>query len=410
MTDWREEDLADATNAAALASQARATFPGLDINHDIDWLRASSAGANMSLLVLSAHKDGKLAGLAPFEVSPASLQIAVGGLTLMTKKVRRYALESNPLVADGLSNGALAECFRALADRLPDDAAVFLRGVPSSSTMHEQLVARTSPLRKLFHVVPHGPSYMRCRIRWDGSFETYLSSLGKVTRKDLKRTLKKAEERLGAHRLVRYTTPSEIDEFLRHAGEIADKTYQSKLLGLGLGKSAGLRANLASAARSGAFLGHILFVDDAPAAFHCGYVHRACFYMVDGGYDPRWSKAQVGIVTFLHVLQDLERHQDKVTVLDYLYGDADYKKRTSNLKAPERHYYLIKRSVSGAFLATAMRATDELSRKVGDVLDKYGVKSAVKRLLRRRRPHEAALPLLYEAAAPATTVAEMVHL
>jgi CelD/BcsL family acetyltransferase involved in cellulose biosynthesis len=356
-------------------------------------------------MALSLRKEGRLVGFAPFQIAPSHLRLAFGGLTLMKKSVRRFSLESTPLLATSLDTDALVGCFATLADRLPDDGAVFLRAVPHASPMHALLTNRESPLRSLFHVVPYGPSYERCRIRWDGSFETYLGSLGKVTRKDLKRTLKKAEERLGPHRLVRYTHPDEIDEFFRHADPVADRTYQAKQLGLGLAQNMGLRAKFACAARNGAFLGHVLFVGDEPAAFHCGYVHHQCFYMVDGGYDPRWSKAQIGIVIFLHVLRDLERHGDCVTLLDYLYGGGDYKKRTSNIAEPERHYYLIKKGVPGTLVAAAMRATDGLSRGVGDALNKYGVKKAVKRVLAGHKAH-AALPLVYDAARPLASLAE----
>ncbi|MCE9524343.1 MAG: GNAT family N-acetyltransferase, partial [Alphaproteobacteria bacterium] len=256
-------------------------------------------------------------------------------------------------------------------------------GIPHSSAFHVELHDKNSALRSRFFVVPHGPTYLRCRIRWDGSFENYLNSLSKVTRKDLRRTLKNSEPEVGAGlRIVRFTQLAKIDEFFRQAGKVADKTYQAKLLGLGLTQNTGLRQTLTHAARSGRFLGHILYVGDEPAAFHCGYIHGTCFYMTDGGYDPRWSKAQLGSFIFLKVLQDIETQKDPVTVLDYLYGDSTYKKRTSNVVEPERHYYLIRKSVSGAVLATAMHVTDGLSRGLGATLDRYGLKDFVKRMLR----------------------------
>ena len=141
-----------------VAEQARTEFPHLDINQDIEWLSAICADGGTSVLVLSAWQGDRLLGLAPFQVHPSQLQFAFGELTLARKQVRRFALERHPLLSDSLPAEALIECFAALADRLPEDGAVFLRGVPESSTMHALLTERGGPLKALFHVVPHGPS------------------------------------------------------------------------------------------------------------------------------------------------------------------------------------------------------------------------------------------------------------
>lgn len=380
MIQWQQETLTRPEQYEALAREARGVFSDLELSHDLAWQNMSSR-RDRTLVVLTARERGRLVGLAPFEVNPTALKFGLGEITMLRKRVQRFALERAPLVAGScdLTGG----CFAALAERLPANSAVFLRGVPEGSEAHAQIAACGSALRKAFHVVPHGPSYTRCKIAWDGSFETYLNSLGKVTRKDLRRTMKKAEEATPSWRLQRYTGEGDVVPYLEAASEVSGKTYQRLLLGEGIVNNERHRLNLLNAARTGRFLGHVLFAGSEAVAFHLSYVDGVRLYMINGGYDPAWAKAQPGMLTFLLMLQDLERHRVPVTTLDYLYGGGTYKERTSNLKATERHYYLIKRSLNGSVLAAAMHTTDVVSRYIGGFLERCQLKAFVRRNIRR---------------------------
>ncbi|MCE9523558.1 MAG: GNAT family N-acetyltransferase [Alphaproteobacteria bacterium] len=376
------ETPADVAEFDALAVEVSAAFSDVDLSHDLGWLSATWNDPDKSLLILTAREGGRLVGFAPFQVHPTRLQFGLGELTLARKRVCRFALEREPLVASGMMGDALAACFKALAARLPANGAVFLGGVPETSAMHELLSARSS-VRSAFHVVAHGPRYQRCRIRWDGSFERYLSTLGKKTQKNLRQTLKKIDSEYGARvGFERFSDAESIDAFLKDAVEVSAKTYQATLLGLGLSQSARPGEKLKRAAAMGRFLGFVLRIDGRPVAYDYGYVHEGRFYWVEGGYDPAWAKAQIGSYNFVRILLDLEARKSPVTSLDYLHGENAFKERTSNMKTHERHYYLLKRGVSGTPLAYAMRASDLVSRRLGGVLEKYQAKDFVKRQLR----------------------------
>lgn len=382
MAVWQEVPLSRPEDYEALRAESRAAFESLDLNHDVTWL-ADSAARDCSIVVLAARREGRLVGLAPFEVHPSSLKFGLGDLAIARKRVQRFTLERSPLVSHDAGPDVLSACFDGLVKRLPSNGAVFLRGVPEGSDMHGLLTERHSPVRSAFHVLPHGPTYTRCRISWNGSFDTYLSTLSKVSRKDLRRTLTKAEQASPAWRLERYCGVEDVVPYLEAAGEVSAKTYQHRLLGEGVFNNDYHRTNLLMAARKGQFLGHVLFAGDQPAAFHLGYIAGSSFCMVNGGYDPAWAKSQVGILTFLMMLQDLERHRVPVTLLDYLYGGGAYKERTSNVKTQERHYYLIKRDFSGSALAVTMRTADAVSRSLGGFLERFQLKGFIKRHIRR---------------------------
>jgi Acetyltransferase (GNAT) domain len=378
---WQEEVLSSREAIEALARSARDSFSALDPSQDLTWLHARS-NDERRLYVLSARRNGSLLGLAPFEIHPSTLRFGLGELTLARKRIRRFALEGAPAVADG-SPETLSACFELLAARMPKAGGIFLRGVSEKSVLHPLLNEPGGPIHSWFHVIPHGPTYLRCRINWNGNFEDYLNSLGKVSRKDLRRTLRKAAASTSAFRLQRYCNEADVAPFLEIAARVSARTYQQQLLDEGIHNSEQEKKELLTAARMGRFLGHILFSDQEPIAFHLGAVHDTCFHMVDGGYDPDWAKMQVGILTFLLVLKDLEQHRTPVETLDYLYGGGTFKERTSNTTVPERHYYLFRRDAAGTALASAMFASDNLSRLIGEFLARYRLKEFVKRQIRR---------------------------
>jgi hypothetical protein len=380
---WEFETLSCDQRARELAAEAAAEFDDVDLEQDVAWLRSTDAQQpGRTVCMLSARLDGRLVGLAPFVAHPVRLQFGIGDLTIFEKRVMRFSLERGPLVSDALPQASAGDCLAGMAEHLPSNAVVFLRGVAEEAPLHSQLNEKGGRLRSAFHVVPFGPTYRRCCIAWNGSFEGYLETLGKVTRKDLRRTLKKASTVLGSEpELRRYREVGEVAAFVRDATEVSANTYQDRL-GAGLSASHEMHGAIAAAAADGRFLGHVLFVDGKPAAFHLGFLYHQRFYMVNGGYDPAWAKAQLGILTFLKMLQDLERERVPVTVLDYLHGEGAYKLRTSNALARERHYYLIKRNARGALLAGALRASDAGSRAFGALMDRFGLKERAKALLR----------------------------
>lgn len=379
---WHQEEISTDLRAQELGREVRDRFPDLDLSHDVSWLaRTEGQQSDRRIVALSARRGGELVGFAPFVAKPARLQFALGPIVFFSARVQRFVIDAGPLLDRVEPDTALAACFSGLAEHLSRDGVVFLRGVRDDTLLHRVLTDRDGVLRSSFHVVPFGASYKRCGIRWDGSVDRYLDTLGKVTRKDLRRTLKKAPSVMGVEpTLKRYGDVADVAAFVRDAVEVSKKTYQAKL---GYGLTASDRSGLERAAEMGRFLGHVLFRGESPVAFHLGFMHGHRFYMVDGGYDPAWAKAQVGIYTFLRVLQDLENERVPVTLLDYLYGDHAYKVRTSNEWAQERHYYLMRRDARGTLLAAALRTSDASSRTLASLLERIGFKTRLRALLRR---------------------------
>ena len=62
---------------------------------------------------------------------------------------------------------------------------------------------------------------------------------------------------------------------------------------------------------------------------------------------PAWSKSNVGIVMMCALLKDIEKHGDRITLMDCTNGPTIPKARTSNRVANERNYFLLRKSPTG---------------------------------------------------------------
>jgi hypothetical protein len=369
--------------ARALAEQARACLPVAYIEHDVEWAALKRDVPGEELLVLCDEAGDRMFGIAPFQVYLTHLEYGIGPIRFFRKRVRCYHLEEEPITARPDKRAALADCYRALSLAIPHGAAVYCECVPENSTLHALLEDRSSPLHRAFHVLPWGPLSPRYKIAWDGSFERYLASIGYTSRKDLRRTLKKFEKSDSLRvELRRYRSEDEVAAFLEDAIPVSDKTYQKQLLGIGLSDDDRLEVKLREAARKGYFLGHNLYLNGKAVAFHYGYNYNSTFYMIDGAYDPAWAKHQVGVVIFCEVLKDIEKHGDRITLMDYMNGPSILKARTGNRVANERNYFLFRRSPAGFLHYHSLKLTNRLSDSLAALLARLKLMQKAKDLVR----------------------------
>ncbi len=384
VSDWHAYDATDPVARQALAAELEQALPVRKMAHDVDWLGVVSATPGHRLVTLIDRDGEGIVGIAPFHVHECGLSFWIGEISVYSKAVERFAMDEGPLTRRQQTRAATDECLAALAGLLKRRNVVFIGGVPRDSELQSLIDDETSLLRQRFYVVPHGTEYLRCRVAWNGRFEDYLGSLSARERSKLRRALKRFADLPDTRsRVRRFQTPAEIDRFLADAIPVSARTYQSRLLDLGLESGGAAEREIRASAARGYFLGHVLYINEAPAAFHYGHVFKGCFFMAAAGYDPRYATHEIGIVLFLEVLKDIEKRGDPIDLMDNLYGGGSYKERTSNIKSPERHYYLIPKTASGAILANSLRWTDSLSRGLGNWLAKHGLKDRIKKLIRR---------------------------
>lgn len=356
--DARAIALADAGAVARCAAAVGSRFAITEVNHDVEWLNAGRA-PDEELLVVSAGDEGAPLAFMPVKASSAVIAYTAGRSTILKWNVRQFSVVQGPLTNGPDIRAAYSKILRALARALPANGAVFISAAQCDGPFAALLDDVSAPLLNDFHVFKWGAENWHCKIDWTGKVEAYLASLGADSRRNFKRYEKKlfANSEMRAE-VRRFQTPSDIDLFLHDGVKVSDKTYQKSLLGLGLARGGPTERRIRFAAERQGFLGHILYLQGEPAAFHLGYLFGETFFAVQMGYDPSHSTHQPGAVLFFHVLQDVERLRLPVRVIDCLAGVTDFKLRTTNRKERVQNYYLFPRTTRGFATYASLRIAD----------------------------------------------------
>jgi hypothetical protein len=387
MTVWKRAHESTLTTLHERTGEILHAAPERLMEHDLVWLKGLVAAPSQSLAVYVLHRDEKVVGYAPFLVHPSALAYELAGTRLLRRNVSRYVLAGEPVFDGALATASpevLIDLFKTLRPQLEPTHVVFLAGVNADSTLF-QLIRQKSPLHKVFHVVPHGPTYQRRRIRMGGSYEEYLQSLRGTTRRGLKRSRKKFLAKAGDEFSVRrFESTDDVSPFVRHATTISKKTYQWHLLGLGMRDVASRNAKYTYAAKNGWFRSYILYAQNEPIAFASGYLHNKTYYGHELGCDPDWRPSNAGVFLLTEIIQDLFADTAPVEVYDFLYGDGLLKSRLANTERTERHFYLFPRGFHGALMAYPLRAVNWLSSAASFVLQRLHLKEYVRRLRRDR--------------------------
>lgn len=384
--EWQDLDSLSPTIRSKTLSEIQhliINHPDATMEHDLEWLYAK-CGVEKSVRAFVCYAaDGVLIGYAPFFVHPSALSFELLSLTLYDYRIRRLTIASTPLIApDHASPDIFQSLFIKLLGSLDRRDALFGLGVPLSSQF-SQFLQHNHSLRKEYLFFPHGMPYFRRFILLPKSFDEYLKNLSHGTRKQIRRAMRNLENDADLSASFRaYTLPEEISTYLALAQTVSDKTYQKALLGLGVSNNSETHQTLALAAKKGWLRSYILTCKHKPVAFQQGYLHNGTYYAELTGYDPSWADKSVGTVMQIYRIHDLI--QLGVTKLDFLYGDNEKKKSLSNFAREEQNFYIIPRRFPISVIAQILRIFNFTTKQLGNFMEKYGLKSKIRRFLRKR--------------------------
>jgi len=383
---WRLcDDLAQETQFRLRGeiTQLLAAHPDACLDHEASWLQSKArTGAGAVRIYVLLDPEERLLGYAPFLVHSSRLSFSYAGYTLYGYPVSRYSLTSQPLL-----NGPYdrEEIVMAMLSRVRKDlvgnAVAFGLGVSVDSALGR--VIRSAEVRKLFHVMQHGPQYQRRLLRLPQNLDKYMSLLGSKTRQDLRRQERRLLKETGNDvRLGIYGDPESVSSFLDTVQTVSQRTYQWNQLGMGIQNRESTRVHLENVARKGWLRGYVLYARGAPVAYMVGYLYRSTYYSESIGYDPNWAEWSVGNVLHLHVVRDLMERATEW--FDFMYGDNSNKERLSSDSRTEGNFYLLPRTYGWTVYVSAHRAFDATTSSMNAVLDHFDIKGRIRRFLRRR--------------------------
>lgn len=174
-------------------------------------------------------------------------------------------------------------------------------------------------------------SSMAPRAHWrttiPATFDAFLAQLSSSTRQGVKRYAKKLEaEFADTLELRRVASLDDVETFFADAEHVSGKTYQG---GLGVGVRADdelQRALVRLGIEKGWFRAYMLKLAGEPAAYWHGYGYRGTFRTMVPGFDPQYSKLNIGTYVLMKLISEL-CDDPEIDSVDWGLGDAEYKRR-----------------------------------------------------------------------------------
>ena len=222
-------------------------------------------------------------------------------------------------------------------------------------------------------------------IELDGSSsEDYLRRLPRQHRHEIQRKLRRyLAASGGAVEFRGYSTPQDAPVFYALARAVSAKTYQDRLLGLGLPDTATFRAELHEHAARGMMRGYLLFHREQPIAFgYCAGVGD-CLRFFFTGYDPAFADWSPGIILVHEMLRSIAG-EGRFTLVDFGSGEAQYKRLFATGSRLCATIFFFWPSPGHLIKVLAHRGCIAASDGCAAAADRLGIKARLKRLLRAR--------------------------
>lgn len=306
-------------------------------------------------------------------VRPFTMQYRLGELTLFSWKAPLAVLQAH-------------------FSELPADPRETL---PPFSQLGPEVVgavAKSHPIRESLprltvfddHIRYARQEYERCCVDFGGTFAEYLQTFSSKTRSTLVRKVRKFAEFSGGQTDWReYRSPEEVGEFHRLARDLSRKTYQEKLLDAGLPEGEDFERGMRTLAEQGAVRAYLLFHEARPIAYLYAPIVDGVVRYQFLGFDPAFRDHSPGTVLQYHVLERLFGEKG-LRMFDFLEGEGQHKKlfATRTTRCVDVYYY--RRGLKNRALVGLHASLDDCSTWIGGLLERYNLKSRIKRLLRSR--------------------------
>jgi hypothetical protein len=270
----------------------------------------------------------------------------------------------------------LAGRYPTRPDALPPDCSGYLvRSAPGASPRY----ALTTAGEFLSYTLL---SYSHCYIDLSGSFLDYQAKFSSKSRSTIRRKLKKFATHCGGQMsLRRYSFPFEMEEFYRHARSVSVHTYQERLWDLGLPEGQDFLARMTTAAERDEVRGYLLFHGRRPTAYlYCPVIGKTLLY-ANLGFDPAYAEWSVGTLLLWSSLESMF-DEKRFAYLDFTEGDSSQKRMFSTHQIPCHNRLALRNTNRNSLLLHAHGRFETLAERAGRLLDRLGLKSTIKHLLR----------------------------
>jgi len=250
--------------------------------------------------------------------------------------------------------------------------------IPSCPT--KERLPRITFCERYVRYVPF--QYERFYVDLCGTFPIYLQNFSSKSRSTLVRKVRKYMEHAGVTPCFReYRSPEEIREFFRLARQVSPKTYQERMLSVGLPQGEQFEHKLQELALRGSVRGYILFFGERPIAYLYCPVREDIVFYEHLGYDPAFRQWSPGTVLQYFALESLFSEK-RFRMFDFTEGEGFQKKFFSTGSVMCADLYYFRRTGRSIVLVLAHYWETRLSDAVARGLEKVKLKNRLKNFFR----------------------------
>ncbi len=251
--------------------------------------------------------------------------------------------------------------------------------LPCDERLTPKVIVRSGYIHHVYSVYKH------YYVDTSGVFSDYMGRFKGKSLNGLKRKLNKVEKSNKQVSFRKFHAADDIDEFLVLAKNISEKSYQERLLGRELPTSEKFKSELVEMANANRFRGYILYAEDRPIAYNLCPVYGDGIKLYDySGYDPEYEQYSAGTVLQYKIIEECFA-DPTIKIYDLCTGEGrhkeffatGYKTCCDVFYFPATPYYI--------FVVYARAGIEGFAKKTISLLEKAGVKSRIKKFIRRLR-------------------------
>jgi CelD/BcsL family acetyltransferase involved in cellulose biosynthesis len=224
--------------------------------------------------------------------------------------------------------------------------------------------------------------YQRFYIDLDEDFGQYLGHFSSKTRSGLKRKVNRLAKYCGRAIDFRvYRSAGEMERFFAVARQVSERSYQERLLDVGMPSEAGFLDHMRQLAAGDEVRGYVVFVGDQPASYlYLEAEGRTLLYRYLG-FDPAFADLSVGTVLHWCALEHLFAERC-FGLLDFTEGEGPQKAQFSTGSVACVNALFLRDSLRNRVLVRSHAWFNAMTERAGALAARLGIKATLRRLLR----------------------------
>lgn len=260
---------------------------------------------------------------------------------------------------------------------LPYERALFLKSAPERLALDSANIVKSMLVYRFYH-------YDRSWVATEGSFESYLGSFSKTSRKGVMRRTKKLTDLSGGRLDIRrYDRPDLMEAFYADARAVSAKTFQERLMDDGLPANEPFFETMMRMALNSQCYGTILYLEDLPISYLYCERRSPGWMAAYGGFDPAHACLSPGTVHLLSVLEESFNDQD-TAFFDFGPGQSDYKQFFSTHDVPCSDILVLDKTWKNRLVIETHRALGSLTERSISLAGSLRLKEWLRQKIRGR--------------------------